>query len=204
MNEHTSIAAIAEMIENEIAPKPGDYNKIDIEDIVEKVRNSYSFVLWQMYMQNLNDSTRLLNTVLTNKKRFDVAKDTAVLSLEGLQIVDLPRDAGVYAVIASTGAGNGIQLIRSTPESVFRTPSRIPMKQRFYRVEKELFFPDGLPEKTIEVFVVFYGLADTNDEMNISRTVADIVYDKVKANYLPSVQIPADVSANKNPNPDGR
>lgn len=202
MNEQTSIAAIAELIENEIAPKPGSYNKIDIEDIVEKVRNSYSGVLWQLYMQNLNDSSRLINTVLTARKSFAVGKDTSSIILEGIQVVDLPRDAGIYAVVTNGPAckRNGLPMIRSTPAAAYETKSRIPIRHRYYRIGTEMFFPDGLPAFTDQIVVVFYGLLEDNEEMYISRTVADLVHKQVKDNYAATLQVPSDVTPNLNPN----
>ena len=199
-SDHSSIQAIAEVILGRLEPEMKDLGAYEFEDIIEDVKNAYLGVVWKVYLQTNTDGDRLIIESLLQRKRYKVEGSSVVL--EGISIVDLPRDAGVYQVLSFDKDNNivGEPLTKTNPASAYAPASRINPGYRYYRIGDTMYFPDGLPACGVGVDVIFLGLLNDNEIQYIPRDMADMTRDKVWASLAPSKNIRADITNNKNPN----
>lgn len=199
---YSSVQAIAEMIHGRLEPAQTDLGNYEVEDIVENVRNAYAGVIWKIYLTALDGGDRLVIEPLLEHKHFDVEGNSVVL--EGVMVVDVPRDAGIYQVIPvdKNQQVAGKPLTRSNAASAYAPKSRISPGYRYYRLGDTMYFPDGLPPCATGVQVVFLGMLDSDESgvQRIPRDYADMVYDKVWQSLFPSKNVRSDVTNNDNPN----
>lgn len=198
---YSSIQAIAELIESRLEPGLKTNHKYEMEELIEEARNAYSHVLWINYMNGLRDPDLRIMEPLLQRKGFDFTGTPAVIDISDLQIVNLPRDAGVFQVLPygkdRVYVGSSLTKTNSTQAQV---KHKINPGFRYYRIGDNLFFPDGLPDCTTGVEIVFYGLVKSVDDIIfIPRDFAMQTRDKVWESLFPSKQIPEDNTNNAIP-----
>jgi hypothetical protein len=199
--QYSSVQAIAEVILARLEPSMQDLGSYEFEDIVEDVRNAYAGIIWRIYLQGLDDGDRLVIDPLLQRKRLPVEGDSVVL--DGIMVVDVPRDAGIYQVIPYDANNNiaGEPMTKTSVAQAYAPKSRFFPGYRYYRIGDTMYFPDGLPPCAVGVEVIFLGLLDEDSDLQrIPRDYADMVRDKVWSALFPSKQVQADITNNKNPN----
>ncbi len=199
---YTTVQTLAEVLQARIEPEMRTAGNYEFEDICEEVRNAYAGVLWKIHMANMADGDRTALESLLQQKYYEATPETTEIFLAGAMVVDLPRDAGIYSVqpVDANKAPLGNSLTKTNPAMATAPKSKMSPGMRYYRVGRMMYFPDGLPNCTAFVLVIFYGL-DTNDVSEIiPRDYADMVRDKVWNSLFPSKQISADITNNSNPN----
>lgn len=199
--QYSSVQAIAEVIQARLEPSMKDLGNYDFHDIVEDVRNAYAQIIWKIYLQGLDDGDKLVIDPLLQQKRLPVEGDSVVL--EGVMVVDVPRDAGIYQVVPYDADNKvaGEPLTKTSMAQAYAPASRFNPGYRYYRIGDTMYFPDGLPDCAVGVVVVFLGMLDENTDLQrIPRDYADMVRDKVWASLFPSKQIAGDITNNKNEN----
>jgi hypothetical protein len=195
---YSSVQSIAEMIHGRVEPAQNEQSGYDITDIEEMVRNAYAGVVWKFYMQLLDSGDRTIIDPLLQRKRYKVEGNSVIL--EGMGVIDCPRDAGIYQVIPFD-ENNGVvgePLTKTSAAGAYAPKSRIFPGYRYYRIGDTMYFPDGLPRCTVGVEVVFLGLLD-EEVQKIPHDMADAVYDKVMQTVLPTKNIRSDITNNANP-----
>jgi hypothetical protein len=200
---YTSVQTIAEILQGRMEPAMRDSGRYEIEDLEEEVRNAYAGVLWKIHMQFMSDGDRTALESLLQQKYYDAKPDTKKITLQDAMVVDLPRDAGIYTVMGADKDQVAIPpgLTKTTPAMAIQPKSKIDPGKRYYRIGRELYFPDGLPRCTAFVLVIFYGLDTEDPEAElIPRDYADMVRDKIWNALYPSAAISADITNNQNPN----
>lgn len=197
----TTVQAVAELLKGRMEPAMRDGGVFEFEDICDMVRNAYASILFAIYMQNMADGDRTALESLLQKKYIPVEHSTSEITLEGMMVVDLPRDAGLYSVIAADAHKKFLSpLTKTTPAGASSPKSKIDPGKRYYRIGREINFPDGLPDCTAFVLIIFYGLDTTLPEEKLPRDYADMAYEKVLNKLFPTKQITADITNNGNPN----
>lgn len=198
----TTITAIAELIHDQINPGGTDEPYIDFENVVEEVTNTYIFLVWQQYMQNVrSEGERSAYDALLRRVRIPVAVGgSSSLELEEINIVTLPKDEGLVNIIPvkKNGQASGLPFSK-TNSGLAYMPSRIDEGWSYYRIDKLLTFPEGMPADTVEVEVHYMGLPE-DEELLISRDMAQMVKERVLKNLLETRSIPADQTNNSNSN----
>jgi len=198
----TTVQTLAEILHSRLEPAQRDSGNFEFEDICEEVRNAYAGVLWKIHMMNMQDGDRLALESLLQQKDYPAGPESPEVLLDKAMIIDLPRDAGVYSVMVLDKDKNPVGcLVKTTPAMACAPKSKIDPGPRYYRIGKKMLFPDGLPDCTAFLRMVYYGL-DTSDVTAeiIPRDYADMVRDKVFASLFPSKQVGSDITNNQNPN----
>ena len=196
----SSVQALAEMIHGRVEPEQNEQSGYDITDIEEMVRNAYAGVVWKFYMQLLDSGDRTIIDPLLQRKRYTVDGNSVVL--EGMGVVDCPRDAGIYQVLPFDKENAIVAegpLTKTTAAAAYAPKSRIFPGYRYYRIGDVMYFPDGLPRCAVGVEVLFLGLLD-EEIQRIPRDMADAVYDKVWQVLFPTKNVKEDITNNANPN----
>lgn len=181
-----------------IVPQSGDEPVIEFEDIVEAAKNAYNNTVWELYIAAFNnEGDRTIFPGMLRNKSYQAQSST--LDISDINIVTLPRDAGLHAVffMDSNNQAIGGPLVRTTAVSTHKL-RRINTGNRYYRVNSKLVFPDGIPECAKEIQVMFAG-TEEGDLTDVPRDIAALVERKLMDDYLPARNIPVD--ANKNVNP---
>lgn len=198
----SSLQAVGELLSGAIQAAGHDTEKRDLADLVEHVRNAYTDLLWEVYMSQFAQGDRQVLDGILQRQRytFEEAKP-GVITIDNIQVANLPRDAGVYQVIPFGQALKDAKpYTKSTAAQSHMTSARINPGVRYYRVDEGLYFPDGHPDGAQGVDVLFYGLGTDDTVTFIPRDFANKVYVRVWQVLFPSVQVPADVTNNANPN----
>lgn len=199
----TSVQTLAEIMQARLEPAMRDSGNYEFEDLCEEIRNAYAGILYKIHMANMADGDRTALESQLQQGYFNATPDTENILLTGIMVVDLPRDAGIYTVTVLDQNKKPLcpSLTKTTPAMACSPKSRINPGPRYYRIGREMFFPDGLPECTTSVLVVYYGLstADVSAE-TIPRDYADMIRDKVWNSLFPSKTVRADITNNSNPN----
>lgn len=196
-NGETTLNAIAELLFDRIGPAANDEPYMEFEDVLEEVRNSYQYVIWEMYMKNRQDGERNAYTALLRRKRYPADNP---INVSDLSFVSLPYDAGVAMVIPYDDKNQvvGRPFVPTNPALAYM-PSRIKSAGSFYRVQGELFFPEGYPDCVKGFDVLYMGVPD-DDTLSVPRDIAEMTRDKCWNKIKEGREIPADNTNNSNPN----
>jgi len=194
-----TIEALAELLLEDIEPAKRAAQKWDKEGMIERVKNAYCAILWVRTMENYRaDGDRTVLDGLARTAEYEVNPSDDQVDISDITVVDLPGDAGIMQVIP---VSKGMALDPLTKTNIGRLNNERKMKisNRYYRQSETIYFPDGLEKCTDAVRVIFLGV-DSDEETVMSRTYADMTYDKVWQTIFGKSQIQADTTNNSNPN----
>lgn len=198
----TTLQAIAETVYGKIIPMPSDAPKVDIEDLVDDARDFYTGYIFEQYGAQKNSGDNQLPSGVLSTKTYPVG-DSNSIQLDGIQVIDLPRDYGMYQVIGVGDENNviGKPYTKSNPAMAGMGQSRINPGRRVYRIGEVMHFPDGHADCTSFIRIVFVGmLLDDEENIYVPREQAGIIKTRLYQIYLPTQQVPVDETNNDNRN----
>lgn len=198
-----SLNSVAEVAYRRVYPGAPADAPHTLQEFMETAKQKYGYLQWKFYFDGKQDPDFTFVEILLKTKKLKVEKDEDDKLFAKLEdeVLDLPRDAGVY-VVKPLKAACGGNLVKTTIAAMDLYCHVKRSKKRYYRQGDKIFFPDGfkcVDVEKVEVTVLSIGDLD-GDDVLISEAMADLVREGVVAAYMSTSNRPEDKTADRNPN----
>lgn len=199
----TTLKAVAELVHSALYPN-AESAPVKLQELIEAAKNSYAGIVWESFLNDQDRERRvpenLLRQYIYEVKEDKDEGDMKYIDLGPIDIVDLPRDEGVYIV---QPFGSRERLRKSTKSASNLFEPSLTGEHTYYRVGKKIYFPEGYlhDERLNKIKLTAVTIEpDLDGKIKIERRYAELIEHRLRQKYGPTATRPADKVSDNNPN----